>query len=224
MKAAALIWLMALICSTGCRMYSASPEKLISRQVKFLDTDKADTLLDFSADQPLRTAITAASKNSSCFYLGYAPRTRTKKVRLEATRRLFEAFNQQAKYPKSTDINAVLQHGDTLQLADASISHITIDDNIYRFNDFNFMAAEFRRVLKPNGQLVIRIVEFRKAVLNIRQQAALKDKPEGTTQAFRQYFEQRGFRLVKMHRIGVDRPLVRTAKEKELLFVFAKNS
>lgn len=207
---------------TGCRVYRLTPEKMIERQAKFLDSGLEDTLLDFSSDQPLRVAITASKKKSSCVYLGYAPRTRTKKVYLSTTKRLFQEYNQEAKRPQRTEFAALKQQGDSLELNSESISHILIDDNIYRFNDFNYAVSEFRRVLKSQGKLMIRIIEFRKAVLDPKRQLAFKAKPEGTTTAIKEYFEQRGFKLIEMHKTVLSKPLARATKEKELVFLFSK--
>jgi hypothetical protein len=222
MKPAVVIIIAFTAIVTGCTSYRVTPEKTIARQAKFLDTRIEDTLLDFSADQPLRAAVTAAKKNSSCIYLGYAPRVKKRQVYLSTTRRLFDEYNNQSKFPKSTSFAAITQRGDSLELEDASISHILIDDNIYRFNDFNFAVSEFRRVLKEKGRLMLRIMEFRKSVLDPKQQRAFKNKPEGTTKTIKEYFERRGFKLVETHTIVLSKPMSRATKEKELVFLFSK--
>jgi hypothetical protein len=215
-----IVVIAVLICS--CRMYRASPDTLIKHEVKFFDSDKDDTLLDFSIDQAFRAAVTATHKNSSCIYLGKASRIKRRKVNVAATKRLFEAYNQQSKNPKSTTFEALIQSGDTLLLDDQSVSHVLLDDNIYWFNDFSFAVSEFRRILKNDGTLVLRIMEFRKALLLPKKQKAFASKPEGTTEAIKEYFEQRGFKLKETHKIVLDKPSARASKEKELVFLFAK--
>lgn len=219
MRAAVFTIIAAGSIISGC-MYRASPEKTIEKQAKFLDTKIEDTLLDFSIDQPLRVAVTAARKKSSCVYLGYAPRTKRKQVYLSTTKRLFDVYNSQQKFPKSTAFAAIMQRGDSLELEDGSISYILIDDNIYRFNDFNFAVSEFRRVLKSTGRLMLRIIEFRKAVLDPK--LSFKDKPAGTTKTIKEYFEQRGFKLLETHSLVLSKPMARASKEKELVFLFSK--
>lgn len=215
-----IVAIFLLVCS--CRSYRDSPEKLIKYQVKFFDSNKEDTLLDFSLDQPFRAAVTATYKNSSCVYLGYAPKSKRKKVNLTATKRIFEAYNSQLKHPKNTSFEAVMQHGDTLDLDDGSVSHVLLDDIIYRFNDFEFAVSEFHRILKNKGKLILRIMEFRKAVLHPKTKALLSGKPEGTTNAIREYFEQRGFKLLETHNVVLDKVSNRALKEKELVFLFMK--
>lgn len=206
---------------SGCTAYRSTPEKTIERQAKFLDTRVQDTLLDFSIDQPLRAALTGVKKNSSCIYLGYAPKVKRKQVYVSTTRRLFDSYNQQQKKPKHTTFAALVQRGDSLELGDGSISHILIDDNIYRFNDFNFAVSEFRRVLKSDGRLMLRIMEFRNVVLD-RRQISLKSKPLATTKAIKEYFEQRGFKMLETHTIVLSKPTARATGEKELVFLFSK--
>jgi SAM-dependent methyltransferase len=206
---------------TGCTSYRMTPEKTIERQARFLDTRIEDTLLDFSMDQPLRVAVTAANKNTGCIYLGYAPRTKRRQVYVSTTKRLFDSYNRERKFPKSTAFAAIGQHGDSLELDNESISHILIDDNIYRFNDFNFAVSEFRRVLKERGRLMLRLVEFSK-VIEPKRQLAFKNKPMGTTKTIKEYFEQRGFKLLETHTIVLSKPMARATREKELVFLFAK--
>jgi hypothetical protein len=222
MKPAVLTIITVVSVLSGCSSYRATPEKTIERQAKFLDTSIEDTLLDFSMDQPLRVAVTAARKNTGCIYLGYAPRTKRKQVYVSTTRRLFESYNSERKSPKTTSFAAVIQRGDSLQLANESISHILIDDNIYRFNDFNFAVSEFRRVLKNRGRLMLRIMEFRQAVVDAKRQLSLKNKPMGNTKTIKEYFELRGFKLLETHTIVLSKPEARATREKELVFLFSK--
>jgi ubiquinone/menaquinone biosynthesis C-methylase UbiE len=86
----------------------------------------------------------------------------------------------------------IQQNGDSLFLNDESVDYILCRNNLYLFNDLNKITLEFRRVLKPKGQVIFLQQLLEQDDLSRKDLKILKDYPLPNEKNLVSYFENRG--------------------------------
>ena len=216
-----ILFAAATLTIQSCKSYSASFSEYRENEIQYYELKDNATVLDFSLGETVKVAVAGTTANNLHFYLGYAPKRPYNNVKL--TKDFFERAKSKLNSHNEARFSAIEEIGDSLLVPSNSFDFVICGDHLYDFNNFSKMASEFKRVLKPKGQLLIVQRQVEKSELSDKELKYLKDSPLPNKESLIPYFRNAGFLFVMSRQVVLNKRMGRVTNGKQTLFRFEKN-
>lgn len=200
---------------SSCKGYSITWSEYLANEFKYYDFNEGSSILDFSGEQRSIPALIATSKDNLHFYLGYGARAKYGRLSSQKIPQdMFEDFKKKYNSNNHATFTIVEQARDSLLLADKSIDYILCRNYLQQFDSFTKIIEEWRRVLKPKGDLYLK-GQFQELI-------ELPNFQPLNSSGLIQYFEKNGFKLIRSDNVVYNRHMEKVTKGGLTLLHFQK--